>query len=118
LLRSYPQIDGILAANDPMAIGAVDALKAAGRKAQVAGINASREVMDLLNSGDLIASGDYDTFVQGCIGVEMALRIARKEQVPKEVMLKPLVVDRGNAAPFDQPYDKRECPTLASVAGQ
>jgi ribose transport system substrate-binding protein len=118
LLRSYPQIDGILAANDPMAIGAVDALKAAGRKAQVAGINASREVMDLLNSGDLIASGDYDTFVQGCIGVEMALRIARKEQVPKEVMLKLLVVDKGNAAPFDQPYDKRECPTLASVAGQ
>jgi hypothetical protein len=33
-------------------------------------------------------------------------------------MLKPLVVDKSNAAPFDQPYDKRECPTLAGVAGQ
>jgi ribose transport system substrate-binding protein len=117
-LYRYPQIDGILAANDPMAIGAVDALKAAGRKAQVAGINASREVMDLIKSGDIVASGDYDTFVQGCTGVEMAVRVARKEQVPKEVMLKPLVVDKSNAAPFDQPYDKRECPTLAGVAGQ
>jgi len=117
-LRSYPQIDGILAANDPMAIGAVDALKAAGRKAQIAGINASREVMELLKSGDIIASGDYDTFVQGCIGVEMAVRLAHKEAVPKEVMLKLLVVDKGNYAPFDQPYDKRACPTLESVAGQ
>jgi ribose transport system substrate-binding protein len=117
-LYKYPQIDGILAANDPMAIGAVDALKAASRKSLVVGINASREVMDLIKSGDIIASGDYDTFVQGCLGVEMAVRIAHKEAVPKEVMLKPLIVDKSNAAPFDQPYDKRGCPMLESVAGQ
>jgi ribose transport system substrate-binding protein len=117
-LSSFPQIDGVLAANDPMAIGAVDALKAAGRKSLVAGINASREVMDLIKSGDIIGSGDYDTFVQGCIGVEMAVRTIRKETIPNTVMLKPLVVDKTNYAPFDQPNDKRECPTLASVAGQ
>jgi ribose transport system substrate-binding protein len=117
-LSSFPQIDGILAANDPMAIGAVDALKAAGRKSLVAGINASREVMDLIKSGDVIGSGDYDTFVQGCIAVEIAVRAIRKETVPAAVMLKPLIVDKTNYTPFDQPYDRRECPTLASVAGQ
>jgi ribose transport system substrate-binding protein len=117
-LSGSPQIDGILAANDPMAIGAVDALKAAGRKSLVIGINASREVMDLIKSGDIIGSGDYDTFVQGCVGVEMAVRTIRKESIPNTVMLKPLVVDKSNYSPFDQPSDKRECPTLASVAGQ
>jgi ribose transport system substrate-binding protein len=117
-LRSFPQLSGILAANDPMAIGAVDALKAAERKALVVGINASREVMDLIKSGDIIGSGDYDTFVQGCIGVEMAVRIVRKESIPSEITLKPVVIDKTNFAPFDQPYDKRQCPTLASVAGQ
>jgi ribose transport system substrate-binding protein len=117
-LRSFPQIDGILAANDPMAIGAVDALKAAGRKSLVVGINASREVMDLLKSGDVIGSGDYDSFQQGCIGVEMAVHSLRKEKVSKEVTLKPVVIDKTNDAPFDQPYDKRECAPLASVAGQ
>jgi ribose transport system substrate-binding protein len=117
-LSSFAQVDGILAANDPMAIGAVDALKAAGRKSLVAGINASREVMDLIKSGDIIGSGDYDTFVQGCIGVEMAVRAIRKESVPAAVVLKPLIVDKTNFAPFDQPYDRRECPTLASVVGQ
>ena len=116
LLRAYPQIDGILAANDPMAIGAVDALKAAGRKAQVVAINASREAMELIKSGDIVGSGDYDTFALGCVALEMAVRSARKEDVPKEVMLKATVVDKTNYAPFDQPADKRQCPTLASVA--
>jgi ribose transport system substrate-binding protein len=115
-LRSVAQLDGILAANDPMAIGAVDALKAAGRKSLVVGINASREAMDLIKAGDIIGSGDYDTFIQGCIGVEMAVRTVRKESIPGEVMLKPVVIDKTNFAPFDQSYDKRECPALESVA--
>jgi ribose transport system substrate-binding protein len=117
-LRSFPQIDGILAANDPMAIGAVDALKAANRKPLAVGINASREVMDLIKSGDVAGSGDYDSFVQGCLAVEMAVRSVHKQEVPNEVMLKPVVIDKTNYVPFDQPYDKRECPTLKSVAGQ
>jgi ribose transport system substrate-binding protein len=117
-LRSFPQLDGIMAANNPMAIGAVDALKAAGRKVAVVGINASREVMDSIKSGDVIGSGDYDTFVQGCIGVEMAVLTIRKESVPNQVLLKPAVIDKSNYAPFDQPSDKRECPTLQSEAGQ
>ena len=117
-LRGFPQLDGILAANDPMALGAIDALKAASRKSLVVGINASREAMDSLKSGDLLGSGDYDSFVQGCVGLEMAVRSVRKEDVPKEVMLKPVVIDKTNFAPFDQAYDKRECPALKSAAGQ
>jgi ribose transport system substrate-binding protein len=117
-LHGFPQLDGIMAANDPMAIGAVDALKAAARKAVVVGINASREVMDSIKSGDIIGSGDYDTFVQGCIGVEMAVRTIHKDSIPNQVMLKPAVIDKSNYIAFDQPSDKRECPTLQSVAGQ
>jgi len=117
-LDSYLQIDGVMAANDPMAIGTVDALKSYSRKSLVVGINASREVMDLIKSGDVIGSGDYDTFEQGCLGVEMAVRNLRKQDTPKEVMIKPLIVDKTNYAPFDQSYDNRQCPTLASVAGQ
>jgi ribose transport system substrate-binding protein len=118
LLRRFAQIDGILAGNDPMAIGAVDALKAANRKSLVVGINASREAMDLIKSGEIIGSGDYDTFVQGCIAMEMAVRSIRKEEVPKELLLKPVVIDKTNSAPFEQPFEKRECPTLTNVDRQ
>jgi ribose transport system substrate-binding protein len=117
-LSRYANLDGILAGNDPMAMGAVDALKAANRKALVVGINASREVMDLIKSGDIIGSGDYDTFAQGCLAVEMAVRAIRKENVPKELILKPTVIDKTNYAPFDQPLDKRECPTLGNADRQ
>jgi ribose transport system substrate-binding protein len=117
-LSKFAHVDGILAANDPMAMGAVDALKAANQKALVVGINASREVMDLIKSGDVLGSGDYDTFAQGCLAVEMAVRAIRKENVPRELILKPTVIDKTNYAPFDQPLDKRECPTLGNVDRQ
>jgi ribose transport system substrate-binding protein len=117
-LSKFSHVDGILAGNDPMAMGAVDALKAANRKALVVGINASREVMDFIKSGDIVGSGDYDTFAQGCLAVEMAVRAIRKENVPKELILKPTVIDKTNDAPFDQPFEKRECPTLSNVDRQ
>ena len=56
LLRLYPQIDGVLAANDPMAIGAAEALRAANRKSLVVGINASREVIEFVKSGEVLAA--------------------------------------------------------------
>jgi ribose transport system substrate-binding protein len=118
ILYANPQIDGVLSANDPMAMGAVEAIKAANKKALVVGINASREVMDLIKSGDVLASGDYDSFAQGCLGVEIAVRSLHKEATPKEIMLKPDIIDKSNMAPFDMAPDKRTCPTLASVAGK
>jgi ribose transport system substrate-binding protein len=117
-LSKFAHVDGVLAANDPMATGAVDALKAANQKALVVGINASREVMDLIKSGDMVGSGDYDTFAQGCLAVEMAVRAIHKEDVPRQLILKPTVIDKTNYAPFDQPLDKRECPTLTNVDRQ
>jgi ribose transport system substrate-binding protein len=76
-LRLYPQIDGVLAANDPMAIGAIESLKAAKRKSLVVGINASREVIELIKSGDLLGSGDYNGFMQGCLATESRARSPR-----------------------------------------
>src|SRR4029453_11904526 len=95
-VRLYPQIDGVLAANHPMAVGAIEALKAAKRKALVVGINASREVIEHVKSGDLLGSGDYNGFIQGCLAPEIALRHLRKQPTPKEISLKAVVMDRNN----------------------
>jgi ribose transport system substrate-binding protein len=117
-LRAYPQIDGVLAANDPMAIGANDALKAAGKKALVVGINASTEVLPMVKSGDILASGDYNGYMQGCLAAEIAARYLQHQETPKEVILKSVVVDKANYQPYETPMDKRTCPTLDSVAGK
>src|SRR6516225_3884588 len=115
-LRLYPQIDGVLAANDPMAIGTVEALKAANRKAPVVGINASKEVIDFVKSGDILGSGDYNGFVQGCLGTQIAIRNLRKQPTPKEVNLKAVVMDKTNYQDYETPLERRSCPTLESVS--
>jgi len=117
-LRAYPQIDGVLAANDPMAIGANDALKAAGKKALVVGINASTEVLQFIKSGEILASGDYNGYIQGCLATEIAVRHLHHQETPKEVILKSVVIDKANYQPYETPMDKRTCPTLDSVAGK
>jgi ribose transport system substrate-binding protein len=118
LVQSFPSIDGVLAANDPMAVGALEALEGANRKALVVGINGSKEAVELIKSGKLLASGDFNGFIQGCVGTEIAVRNLHKEQTPKEVLLKPIVVDKTNFAPYETPVEQRACPTLKEVAGQ
>jgi ribose transport system substrate-binding protein len=117
LLRKYPQIDGILAANDPMALGALDALGPNRRTALVVGINASRDAADLIKLGQMVASGDYNGFFEGCVAAQLAIRLIRKESVPKEAILRTVVVDKSNVGPYELPVEKRTCPTMdAAVA--
>lgn len=111
LMQSNSQIDGVLAANDAMAIGAIEALDGANRKAQVIGINGTKEAIDAIKSGKLLASGDYNGFAQGCLGTMMAIRDLRKQPVVTEIVLKPTVITKDNYQPFDQPLEQRSCPT-------
>jgi len=60
------------------------------------GINASKEAIDFIKAGDMLASGDYNGLIEGCLGAEIAIRTLRKQPVPKEVMAKTAVVDKNN----------------------
>lgn len=115
LMQSHAQIDGVLAANDAMAIGAIEALDGANRKAKVVGINGTQEAVDAIKAGKLLASGDYNGFVQGCIGTMVAIRALRKESIVNNVVLKPTVVNASNYKPYDTPLNSRACPTWSEV---
>jgi ribose transport system substrate-binding protein len=116
LMQSHAQIDGVLAANDAMAIGAIEALDGANRKAKVVGINGTQEAVDAIKSGKLLASGDYNGFVQGCIGTMVAIRALRGEAIVSHVVLKPTVVNASNYQPYDTPLETRACPAWAEAA--
>jgi ribose transport system substrate-binding protein len=111
LMQSHPQIDGVLAANDAMAIGVIEALDGANRKAQVIGINGTKEAIDAIKSGKLLASGDYNGFSQGCLGTMMAIRSLRNQPVITEILLKPTVITKDNYQPFDLPLEAQTCPS-------
>jgi len=116
LLQAHPKVDGVLAANDAMALGAIEALDGANRNAMVVGINGTKEGVDAIKAGKLLASGDYNGFLQGCIATAVAIRALRNEPVPKEIILKPSVIEKSNYQPYDVSLETRSCPKWEDVA--
>jgi ribose transport system substrate-binding protein len=87
-------------------------LEKRNRKAVVVGINGSKEAIDLIKADKMLASGEFNGFVIGCLAVEVAVRNLRKQPVPKEVVLKPAVYDKANFQQYEARADMRECPSL------
>jgi len=116
LMQSNSQIDGVLAANDAMAVGAIEALDGANRKAQVIGINGTKEAVDAVKSGKLLATGDYNGFAQGCLATMIAIRTLRHQPVVSEIVLKPTIITKDNYQPFDVALEARICPTWDEAA--
>ncbi|MDP2016044.1 sugar ABC transporter substrate-binding protein [Hydrogenophaga sp.] len=110
LMQTHPQIDGVMAANDAMGTGAIEALEGANRKSLVVGINGTKEAVDAVKAGKMLASGDYNGYLQGCVSTMLAIRELRKLPVPKEVVFKAGVIDKSNYQASDVPVDKRSCP--------
>jgi ribose transport system substrate-binding protein len=115
LLQAHQKIDGILAANDAMALGAIEALDAANRKSLVIGQNGTKEAIDAVKAGKLLATGDCDGFLQGCMGTMGAVRHLRKLPVPKEIIFPIKVFDITNYEGADVPYEARMCPAWESI---
>ena len=116
IMQSYPQIDGVFAANDAMATGVVEAMSAANRKAFIVGINGSQEAIDLIKGGKMHATGSSDPFMQGCLGMLTTIRALRKMPVKKELMVTPVIIDSANFKQYDVPVASRSCPKLEEVA--
>lgn len=111
-IRQFPQIDGVLAANDSMAAAAVETLEKRNRKAVVVGVNGSKEAVDLIKAGRMLATAEFNGFVIGCLAVEAAARNLRKQSVPGELVLRPVVYDKANYQQYEPRAEMRECPGL------
>lgn len=115
LMQSNPQIEGVFAANDAMASGVIEALEGAKRKALVVGINGTKEGVDAVIAGKMLATGDYGGFMQGCLSTMIAVRHLRKQPVPKEVVFPPVVIDKSNAAKYSVTPETMSCPAWADM---
>jgi ribose transport system substrate-binding protein len=113
LMETYPKIDGVLAANDAMATGIIEALAAAHRQALVTGVNGTG--IAEIKEGKLLATGDYAGFQQGCLGVMTAIRQLRGLPVQSEILFPPTLITKDNVQAYDIPDDKRVCPKWEDV---
>jgi len=115
-LQANGAIDGCLAANDIMALGVIDALRAAerpaGRWPAIAGVNAIPEAIAAIGRGEMLATADFNAMRMAYLATECAVRHLRGERVPARIELPVDIVDRHNHRRWDLPYEQRAIPTL------
>jgi ribose transport system substrate-binding protein len=114
-LQDFPHIDAVLSANDSMALGALEALDAAGRSATVMGINGILPAVKQIEVGRMLATVDFNMFKIGCTAARAAVRHLRGEPVPEKIMLPAEVIDRTNYKAWLTPVEQRTCPEWAEV---
>ncbi|PYB98221.1 LacI family transcriptional regulator [Pseudomonas protegens] len=83
MLSEYPNLKALLAGNDSMAVGAVSAVRAAGKagKVQVVGYDNINAIKPMLKDGRVLATADQFAAKQAVFGIETALKILKGEKV-------------------------------------
>lgn len=83
ILSEYPQTKALLAGNDSMAVGAVSAVRAAGKagKVQVVGHDNINAIKPMLKDGRVLATADQFAAKQAVFGIQTALKILKGEKV-------------------------------------
>ena len=115
LISEGLQFDAVIAANDTMALGAIDALGDRKPLPPVVGVNAIPEAIAQIKAGRLLATVDFDAMKMACIATEAAIRHLRGEAIPPRILLPVQVVDATNCACWDKPYEQRDCPDWDEV---
>ena len=84
ILQSHPDVQAVFGCNDMMALGAVEAIAAAGRSADilVIGFDAITDAREAIAAGRMEASVAQNPREMGRLAIENAARFMRGEQIP------------------------------------
>ncbi|MEV0906251.1 ABC transporter permease/substrate-binding protein [Streptomyces hokutonensis] len=101
LLQAHPDVQGVIAANDEMALGAIKALGSkAGKSVSVVGFDGTPDGLTAVKQGTLYASVAQQPSQLGKIAVDNALRAAQGKKVETTVKVPVKVVTKENVAGF------------------
>ena len=100
MLNEYPNLKALLAGNDSMALGAVSAVRAAGKagKVQVVGYDNINAIKPMLKDGRVLATADQFAARQAVFGIDTALKMVKGDKLdikdgvietPVELVTKP-----------------------------
>ena len=82
MLNEYPDLKALLAGNDSMALGAVSAVRAAGKagQVQVVGYDNIKAIKPMLADGRVLATLDQAASQQAVYGIQAALKMVKGEK--------------------------------------
>ncbi|MBL4926475.1 sugar ABC transporter substrate-binding protein [Fuscibacter oryzae] len=102
-LSTGTAFDGVIANNDEMAIGAVQAMKAANidmATVVVGGVDATQDALAAMQAGDLDVTVFQNAAGQGAGALDAALKLAKGEAVEKKVWVPFELVTPANVAEY------------------
>ncbi|MET9800352.1 substrate-binding domain-containing protein [Streptomyces sp. NPDC006368] len=101
LLQAHPDVQGVIAANDEMALGAIKALGSrAGTSVSVVGFDGTPDGLKAVEGGTLYASVAQQPSQLGRIAVDNALKALQGKKVEETVKVPVKVVTKENVAGF------------------
>jgi ribose transport system substrate-binding protein len=109
ILQRNPDLSMIFAANDEMALGAVQAVEAAGRagQVQIIGFDGTKDAVDAVLAGTMAGSVAQNPFKMGEAGVQAALEAAAGKTVDKRIDTGSTMVTRDNAADYKKQLEQQ-----------
>jgi ribose transport system substrate-binding protein len=98
VLQSHPDVQALFACSDLMALGALEAIAAAGKtgKITVVGFDAFSEAREAVRKGLMDATVAQSPFDMGKLAVENALRVLKGEPIQEDTSIKIKLITKEN----------------------
>jgi len=100
IFQANPDLDGLFAQNDEMALGAVRAAKQGGKNVKIMGFDAIPDAIKAIQAGDMVGTIAQQPALMGKRSVETAIKITNDDSVPKTQPVPIKLVTKANAAQF------------------
>jgi ribose transport system substrate-binding protein len=98
MLQAHPEIDAVFACSDLMALGAVEAIRAAGKTGaiKVVGFDALDDARKAIAAGSMEASVAQFPAEMGRAAIESAVKVIHGEKLPDDIKVKLELVTKDN----------------------
>ena len=97
MLQANGDIQAVFAANDEMALGAVEAVSGAGKDILVVGFDATDDAIEAIKAGRMGATIAQQPKLIGSTAIENALKLINGESIPKTIPVEVTLITKDNA---------------------
>ena len=97
MLQSNGDIQAVFAANDEMALGAVEAISGAGKDIMVVGFDATDDAIEAIKAGRMDATIAQQPDLIGKTAVEQAVKLINGKTIDKAIPVEVTLITKDNA---------------------
>ena len=97
ILQANPDVKAVFAANDEMALGALEAISGAGKDVVVVGFDATDDAIAAIKEGRMAATIAQQPDLIGYTSVEYAVKLINGESIPSSVPVEVTLITIDNA---------------------